>query len=260
MIAQTLADAAAALPHMQTMALPHTATLALPHYFDPQWLLTESQFAKAVLPLIAIILLIETGLFFPFLPGDSLLFTAGLLAASQAEHGHFPKLWQVMLVATVAAIIGDNLSYWIGRRTGPALFKNPKSLLLKPKYLEATSAFFEKHGKKTLLIGHFAPAVRTFIPPSAGASGMPYRVFLPFDVVGVVLWTVGLTWLGSLLGQFDFIKNHVDLIVVAVIVITLAPVVVGALRARRSAKSAAQAEHVAPEEALHHIEEVYHRD
>ncbi|EFV13744.1 DedA family protein [Segniliparus rugosus] len=251
MIAQTLAEAA--------LALPQTANLALPKYFDPQWLLTESQFAKAVLPLIAVIVLIETGLFFPFLPGDSLLFTAGLLATTQAEHGRFPALWQVMLVATVAAITGDNLSYWIGRRTGPALFKNPDSLLLKPKYLETTSAFFAKHGKKTLLIGHFAPAVRTFIPPSAGASGMPYRRFLPFDVVGVVLWTVGLTWLGSLLGQFEFIKNHVDLIVILVIVVTIAPVAVGALRARLSGSVEAEPAET-PEEALHAIEEATAKD
>ncbi|ADG98076.1 SNARE associated Golgi protein-related protein [Segniliparus rotundus DSM 44985] len=256
MIAQTLADA---LPHLQTVAQPHTAQLALPKFFEPKWLLTESQFAAAVLPLIAVIVFIETGLFFPFLPGDSLLFTAGLLATSQSEQGRFPALWTVMLVATTTAVIGDNVSYWIGRRTGPALFNKPDSLLFKPKYLAATSHFFEKHGKKTLLIGHFAPTVRTFIPPAAGAGGMQYRLFFPFALVGAVLWGVGLTWLGSLLGTIPFAQEHIDLLIVAVIVVTLAPVAIGALRARTSGSGAAEPEET-PEEALHSIEEVVKGD
>jgi membrane-associated protein len=242
--------------------LHQTTDLALPPYFDPKWLLTESQFAKAVLPLVFVILFIETGLFFPFLPGDSLLFTAGLLAVMPTEHGHFPMMWQIMLVATIAAVAGDNLSYWIGRRTGPKLFSNPDSFLLKPKYLEATSHFFERHGKKTLLIGHFAPAVRTFIPPSAGAGGVPYRRFLPLDTIGVVVWTVGLTWLGSLLGTVPGVPEHIDAIIVAVIVVTLAPVVIGAIRHRLSAGRGAEApgDHPTAEQSLHVIEEVLQKD
>ncbi len=206
-----------------------TSVLALPPVMDPMyWLGAGGVFGSAVLPGVMLIVLIETGLLFPFLPGDTLLFTAGLLAAqADAPVG----IWTLAPCAAIAAIGGGQLGYFIGRRLGPALFKKEDARLFKKHYLTSSHQFFERHGRKTIVIGHFVGVVRTFAPVIAGASGMRYRVFLAYDVIGAVAWTLGLTIVGYHLGGVSFVSAHLDWMVVAIAVLSMAPVAVSAVRA-----------------------------
>ena len=217
-----------------------TSVLALPAVLDPMyWLGDGGLFASAVLPGVMIIVFIETGLLFPFLPGDTLLFTAGLIAAQQNSP---VTIWTLAPSAAVAAVAGGQLGYLIGRTVGPALFTKEDARIFKKHYLETSHRFFERHGRKTIVIGHFVGVVRTFTPVIAGASGMPYRVFLAYDIVGAVAWGVGLTLVGYHLGGVPFVSTHLEWIVLAIAVLSALPVVGSVLRAavlRRRAVSAA---------------------
>jgi membrane-associated protein len=203
--------------------------LALPEVMDPMyWLGHGGPFASALLPGVMVIVFLETGLFIPFLPGDTLLFTAGLLAAQpNAPLG----IWNLGACAAAAAIVGGQLGYLIGRRLGPALFRKEDARFFKKRYLASSHAFFSRHGRKTLVIGHFVGVVRTFIPVIAGASGMRYRVFLVYDVIGATVWGVGLTLIGFHLGGVPFISTHLELVVLAIAVLSALPIVVSVLRA-----------------------------
>jgi membrane-associated protein len=218
-----------------------TSVLALPAVMDPMyWLGDGGLFASAVLPGVMVIVFIETGLFFPFLPGDTLMFTAGLLAAQPNAPVH---VWVLAPCAAAAAVAGGNLGYLIGRRLGPALFKKEDARIFKRHYLETSHAFFERHGRKTIVIGHFVGVVRTFTPLIAGASGMPYRVFLLYDVIGAVAWGVGLTMIGYHLGGVPFVSTHLEWIVLAIAVLSTLPVIASVLRAavvRRRAVASAE--------------------
>ncbi|MCP9275040.1 VTT domain-containing protein [Mycolicibacterium arenosum] len=217
-----------------------TSVLALPAVLDPMyWLGDGGLFASAVLPGVMIIVFIETGLLFPFLPGDTLLFTAGLIAAQENSP---VTIWTLAPSAAVAAVAGGQLGYLIGRTVGPALFTKEDARIFKKHYLETSHRFFERHGRKTIVIGHFVGVVRTFTPVIAGASGMPYRVFLAYDIVGAVAWGVGLTLVGYHLGGVPFVSTHLEWIVLAIAVLSALPVVGSVLRAavlRRRAVSAA---------------------
>ena len=144
-----------------------------------------------------LIVFLETGLLFPFLPGDTLLFTAGLLAAQPNAP---VDIWTLAPCAAAAAVAGGQVGYLIGRRLGPALFKKEDARFFKKHYLTSSHEFFERHGRKTIVIGHFVGVVRTFTPVIAGASGMRYPVFLAYDVIGAVGWGVGLVVVGYHLG------------------------------------------------------------
>jgi membrane-associated protein len=174
----------------------------------------------------------ESGLLIGFfLPGDSVLFTAGLLI-SQHQVIHQP-LWLVCLLISVASILGNQVGYVFGRRAGPALFRRPNSRLFKQEYVTKAHDFFERHGPKALVLARFVPVVRTFTPILAGASGMTYRAFTVFNVLGGVLWGAGVTVAGYFLGQIGFIRDHVDVVLVAIIVVSVLPAGIEALRARR---------------------------
>src|ERR1700712_1942733 len=157
---------------------------------DPMfWLGRGGPFGSAVLPGVMLIVFIETGLLFPFLPGDTLLFTSGLLAAQDdAPVG----IWTLAPCAAAAAVAGGQVGYLIGWRLGPALFTKEDARFFKKGYLASSHEFFAKHGRKTIVIGHFVGVVRTFMPVIAGASGMRYPVFLACDVVGAAAWGGGL--------------------------------------------------------------------
>lgn len=217
-----------------------TSVLALPAVFDPMyWLGDGGVFASAVLPGVMIIVVIETGLLFPFLPGDTLLFTAGLIAAQQNSP---VTIWTLAPSAAVAAVLGGQLGYLIGRTVGPALFTKEDARIFKKHYLETSHRFFERHGRKTIVIGHFVGVVRTFTPVIAGASEMPYRVFLAYDIVGAVAWGAGLTLVGYHLGGVPFVSTHLEWVVLVIAVLSALPVVASVLRAavlRRRAVSAA---------------------
>lgn len=217
--------------------------LALPHVMDPMyWLGDGGLFVSAVLPGVMIIVFVETGLLFPFLPGDTLLFTAGLIAA-QADAP--VDIWTLAPCAAIAAVAGGQLGYFFGWRLGPALFKKEDARFFKKHYLTSSHAFFEKHGRKTIVIGHFVGVVRTFTPVIAGASGMRYPVFLAYDVVGATAWGVGLTVVGYHLGGVSFVNAHLEWMVLAIAVLSTLPVIGSVLRAftvRRRAVTAVVAD------------------
>jgi membrane-associated protein len=171
---------------------------------------------------ILAIIFAECGLFFGFfLPGDSLLLTAGLLAA----RGDL-NLTVLLLALPVAAILGDNTGYWFGRITGPPIFTRENSLLFRRKNLLAARAFYDKHGVKTIIIARFIPFIRTFVPMVAGAVEMPYRKYFVVDCIGGLLWTIGVTIAGYYLGQSfppDVLDKYFLLIVLAVIFVSAIP-------------------------------------
>jgi membrane-associated protein len=179
--------------------------------------------------LVAIVF-IETGLLVGFfLPGDSLLITAGLVAATGAL-----DIWWLNVLLSLAAIIGDSVGYAIGARLGPRLFTREKSLLFNPRHVERTRRFYERYGARTIVIARFVPIVRTFAPVVAGVGQMSYRRFLFYNVAGGVGWVVSMTWTGYLLGQaIPNIDRHIHIIVVIVIVLSVIPIVVEIVRERR---------------------------
>lgn len=205
-----------------------TTVVALPAVMDPMyWLGDGGPFGSAVLPTVMLIVFIETGLLVPFLPGDTLLFTAGLLAAQQNTP---VGIWTLAPCAALAAVAGGQTGYLIGWRLGPALFTQD-ARFLKKRYLTSSRAFFSRHGRKTVVIGHFIGVVRSFTPVVAGASGMRYPVFLAYDVLGAVAWGVGLTVVGFHLGNVPFVGAHLELMVGIVAVLSTLPVAASLLRA-----------------------------
>jgi membrane-associated protein len=179
-----------------------------------------------------IIIFTETGLFFGFfLPGDSLLVTAGLLASQ----GLPLDITTLGLLLSGAAILGDNTNYWVGRLTGPRIFAREESLLFKPKHLRRAAEFYERHGAKTVVLARFMPIVRTFAPLVAGAAGMRYRTFLTFSVAGGLAWIWSMLLIGYFLGRrFPGISQHLEIMIIVIVLISISPAIVSWLRARRA--------------------------
>jgi membrane-associated protein len=179
---------------------------------------------------IMAILFAECGLLVGvFLPGDSLLFTAGLLAAG----GLVAPLWVLLLLLPVAAIAGNLVGWWIGRKAGPAVFERPDSRLLKAQYVQRAESFFERNGARTVLLARFVPVVRTFSSVMAGAARMDFRRFALYSVIGGVLWAAGVTLLGYWLGQVAVVHDHVELFILGVVVLSLVPIAIEVVRNRR---------------------------
>lgn len=196
-----------------------------------------AQYGPATYLLLFIIIFCETGLVFtPFLPGDSLLFAAGAFAAIGAFNAAL-----LFAVLAAAAIIGDNLNYFIGRNVGVALFRKFPGILRR-EYLTRTETFYEKHGKKTVILARFFPIIRTFSPFVAGLGRMRYRLFLLFDVIGALLWVGLFVFAGYFFGNIPFIKNNFTLVIMAIIILSMIPailqIVQHALNARRDPKRA----------------------
>ena len=180
--------------------------------------------------LLVAIVFAETGLLIGcFLPGDSLLITAGLLAAA----GHL-NIWWINALLIVAAIVGDSVGYAIGARLGPRIFTREKSLLFNPKHVVRTQHFYEKYGPKTIVIARFVPIIRTFAPVLAGVGRMRYRRFLTYNVAGGIGWVASMTWAGYLLGQtVPNISKHMHVLVIVIIVLSCIPIAVEIYRERR---------------------------
>ena len=162
-----------------------------------------------------------------FLPGDSLLFTAGFLASGPSsvdEALHLP-LGFLLIGTFLAAVAGDQVGYLLGRRAGPAIFRRPNSRFFKQENVDKAHAFFDKYGAKTIVLARFVPIVRTFAPVVAGVSRMNYRTFVTFNVVGGFLWAIGVTLLGYFLGQVDVIEENLELAILTVVAISLLPIV-----------------------------------
>lgn len=197
-------------------------------HLDFDWLFAN--YGTAIYTVLFLVIFVETGLVaMPFLPGDSLLFTAGLFARS----GHL-NLSYLLILLFVAAVLGDNCNYWIGRKIGLKIFslKIKGKLIVKKEYLDKTHVFFEKHGTKAIITARFVPIVRTFSPFAAGVAEMNYRRFVSFDVLGGALWIGSLTIAGYLLGEVEFIRKHIDLVCLGIILLSVLPIIFGYLKSK----------------------------
>lgn len=174
-----------------------------------------------------IIVFAESGLFFGFfLPGDSLLFTAGFLASQ----GFF-SIWILIAIVTVAAILGDSVGYWFGRKAGGYLYTREDSRFFKKKHLEQGRIFYENHGTKTIILARFVPIIRTFAPIVAGTARMNYRIFLIWNIVGGLIWTFSVTLLGYFLGsRIPNVDQYLLPIVLGIVVVSFLPIVIKILR------------------------------
>lgn len=189
-------------------------------------------FGPWVLLGVGILVFIESGVLFPFLPGDSLLVTAAILSVPLGI-----QPWQTAVVAIVAAVLGDQAGYWLGRRFGRRLFRDDARVLRTDRLAEA-EAFFLRWGGLALVLGRFVPIVRTYVPLAAGAAAMPWRRFSLWNIVGAVIWPVLLTLVGVLLGGIPFVAKNIDALAIVIVVVSVLPIVVGALRKRSAARAA----------------------
>ena len=175
----------------------------------------------------------ETGLLVGFfLPGDSLLFIAGLLAARPDSGLNIAVL---LLLLCVAAIAGDSVGFLIGRKAGPALFRREDSKLFKRKHLDSAHAFYEKHGPKAIVLARFVPIVRTFAPTVAGAAGMNYRQFVMYNVIGGISWIFSMTLLGFFLGKNLWVRENIDKVVIGIVILSIVPIILHTLKEKRAA-------------------------
>ncbi|MCX2710741.1 VTT domain-containing protein [Mycolicibacterium sp. J2] len=217
-----------------------TTQLALmPDFLDPLKLI--EQFGTWALVGILVVVFVESGVLFPILPGDTLLFVAGMLAAGTAAQSaavdtNF-ELWQLLVFIPVAAVLGGQVGYFVGRYLGTAMFK-PDAKVLKQKYLDEAHAFFEQRGPFAIVLARFVPIVRTLAPITAGAAQMKYAVFTLYNIIGAVLWGVGLTLLGYGLGQFEIIQKLLEPIFILIAVVSLAPMIWEWYKRRKAAKNA----------------------
>ena len=196
-------------------------------HIDRHLLELSATYGVWIYAILFLIVFFETGVVVtPFLPGDSLLFATGALAAAGVL-----DLGAVLVLLTAAAIIGDNLNYWIGRGIGPRVFTED-SRWLKREYLLQTKRYYERHGGKTVVLARFMPIVRTFSPFVAGIGRMSYTRFLAFDIGGGIFWVCGFGLLGYFFGNAPIVKQNFGLVIVAVILLSLVPLFVEVLRAR----------------------------
>ncbi len=197
-------------------------------HLDFDWLFQN--YGTSIYVVLFVVIFVETGLVaMPFLPGDSLLFTAGLFARSG-----YLNMAYLMGLLFIAAVLGDNINYWVGRKIGIKVFnyKIKGRQLVKKEYLDKTHDFFEKHGTKAIIMARFVPFVRTFAPFAAGVGEMSYKKYLSFDILGGALWIGSLTTAGYLLGEVEFIRKHIDLVCLGIIFVSVLPIIVNIFKAR----------------------------
>ena len=201
-------------------------------WLDPQYLL--DQFGDYALWGAAAVIFAECGLLVGFfLPGDSLLFTVGLLVSK----GDVPQpLWLCCLVLFLASMIGNACGYWIGAKAGPSVFQRENSRIFKKKYVDKTRDFFDKYGNRAIVLARFVPIVRTFITVMAGVGSMGFRRFMVYSAIGGAVWASGVTILGYFLGQFSFVRNHIEVMLLAIVAVSVIPIGIEFLRARAAEK------------------------
>lgn len=214
-----------------------TQLALMPDFLDPLTLL--GYFGTWALVGMLVVVFVESGVLFPILPGDTLLFVGGMLAAGTAAAGediNF-KLWQLLVFVPIAAIAGGQVGYFIGRNLGTAMFK-PNARILKRRYLDEAHLFFEERGPFAIVIARFVPIVRTLAPLTAGAARMKYTTFTLFNVLGAVVWGVGLVLLGYGLGQFEIIQKLLEPIFILIAVASILPMVFEWYKRRKAARAA----------------------
>lgn len=194
--------------------------------------------AMAGIPGMALIIFLETGAMVFFLPGDSLLFVAGLFAGEGTLN-----IIHLNAVLIPAAIIGDATSYFIGARSGGRLFNKPESRFFKPAHLQKAAAFYEKHGGKAIIIARFMPIVRTFVPVVAGMAKMSYRRFATYNVIGAAAWVLSMTLLGYFAGKsFPTLGKHIEKVIIVIVFVSILPGIIEWWKAHRASKQASKAE------------------
>ena len=194
-----------------------------------------SQYGLLTYLVLFLIIFCETGLVVtPFLPGDSLLFAAGAIASLGSL-----SLWWLLILLIVAAILGDTVNYWVGHFLGRRLLSSTRFKVIKKEHLDYTHEFFEKYGGKTIIIARFVPIVRTLAPFVAGLGSMTYGRFMSYNIIGGVAWVVICTVAGYLFGQLPFVKEHFELVVLAIIALSLVPAIWEMAAARKRRRQAA---------------------
>jgi len=215
-------------------ALPTVVPAVGPDFLDPQHLI-DTFGTWALIGILAVIF-IEVGLLFPILPGDSLLFTAGALLAQDSLDIPL-NIVELTILVILTAFAGTQCGYLIGRKLGPKVFSRPDSRFFKQKYIDDTYAFFDRYGGRTLIVAQFVPFVRTYASVAAGVGQMPYRHFVKFNAIGVVLWAGGVTLLGYALGNIGFIADNIEALLVLVVLLSVTPIAIEVLRERRKRRA-----------------------
>ena len=199
-------------------------------FLDADWLIRW--FGPFILLGVATIVFVETGfIVLSFLPGDSLLFTVGLLTATGVVG---VPIYVTAAVIFVAAFAGDQLAYFIGRKAGPAVFRREQSRFFNPENVDRTNAFFAKHGGKAIIMARFLPVFRAFVPVAAGVGRMSYRTFVLYNLIGAFLWGVGLTLVGFFLGQIDFVATYAEYFIIGIVLLSGIPILIELSKAGRA--------------------------
>jgi membrane-associated protein len=203
-----------------------------PDWLDPETLLNNflDRFGTLAFVAVLVVVFVECGLFMFFLPGDSLLFITGLFV-STGQLG--VDLWLACVLLIIAAIAGNVVGYWIGAALGPRVFSNPDARFLKQQYVEQTHEFFVKHGPKAIVLARFVPVVRTFITLMAGVGRMDFRTYLLYTTIGGILWAGGLTALGYFLGGVPVVQENLEIVALAIVVLSILPAVYEWMKSRR---------------------------
>jgi membrane-associated protein len=211
--------------------------------FGMDWLKPETlitSFGAFAMIGVMLIVFVETGLLIGFfLPGDSLLFVTGLMVATGViqipvgDSSFVVPIWLACFLISASAWLGDQTGYWIGRRVGPAIFNKPESKLFSQKNVSRTNSFFERYGARAIILAHFVPVMRTFVPVAAGVGQMPYRKFLRYNFIGVIGWGTGVTLLGFFLGKIPFVAEHVEYFTIGFVIISTIPIAIEVIKTRR---------------------------
>ncbi|WP_430868145.1 VTT domain-containing protein [Demequina aurantiaca] len=209
-----------------------------PDWLDPDFLINGflDRWGPWAVFAICMVIIIETGLLFPFLPGDSLLFTVGLFVGTGAID---LPIWVAALAMGAAAFVGDQIGFGIGHFAGPRIFRRPNSRLFKQEYADQTEKFFDKYGPRAIILARFVPFVRTYIPVAAGVGRMGWAHFARYNLIGALLWGVGVTLLGYWLGGFPIVADNIEVALILVVFVSLLPIIFEAIKHRVEVRRAA---------------------
>ena len=200
-------------------------------HIDEHLLAMVADYGTLVYAILFLIVFVETGLIvMPLLPGDSLLFAAGAIAAANNNEGL--NIWVLMPLLILAALCGDNVNYFVGKFFSEQIKKRDRILFFKREYITQTEAFYEKYGRQAIIMARFVPIVRTIAPFVAGAGNMPYRKYISVCILGALLWVVGISLLGYTCGGLDIVKNNFELVVFGIIGLSILPIIIGVVRAK----------------------------
>ncbi len=197
-----------------------------------------AQYQTGIYAILFLIVFVETGVvIWPFLPGDSLLFVGGTLAAAGDMN-----IATLIVVLIAAALTGDNVNYWIGRKIGPKIFQRERSRWFNPAYLTRAHEFYERHGGKTIILARFMPIIRTYAPFVAGIGAMPYLRYLSYCIAAAILWVVSLCLAGYFFGNIPIVKQNLSIVIVLIVLVSISPGIFAWLKSRRSRRSGAGAQ------------------